>query len=34
MKVYVYDKVTKEYIGTVEAYIDSVASRRVGHDVY
>jgi len=34
MLVYEYDKVTKEYIGTNEAYLDKVATRRLQKEVY
>lgn len=34
MKVYCYDRKTKEYIGTDEAYLDRVASMREGQPVY
>lgn len=34
MKVYKYDKVTKEYTGTNIAYLDKVASRRAGREIY
>ena len=34
MNIYMYDDRTKEYIGSCEAYLDPVASKRLNSDVY
>lgn len=34
MNVYLYDKNTKEYLKTIIAYLDPVATKRTGENVY